>query len=174
MKLVLIGIGALIGLVALMAIVGSFVPRDHRATSTITLRQPPDSIWRAIRDLGAIGTWWPDWKESVRLPDKDGHEAWRQKVGGFDMPIVVLESEAPRRLVTQIDAGAGASFGGTWTYELIPDGGATRVSITEAGWISNPIFRFMSRFLMGYHGSLDAYLKALSKHYSENVTPAHS
>ena len=174
MKWVLIALGGLVGLVALMALVGAFSPRDHRATSSVMLRQPPDSVWKVVRDLGGITAWWPEMKEAVRLPDKDGHEAWRQKVSGFDMPLVVLESEPPRRLVTRIDSPAGAAFGGTWTYELTPDSGGTRISVTEAGWIANPIFRFMSRFLFGYYGSLDGYLKALGKRYGETVTPAHS
>jgi uncharacterized protein YndB with AHSA1/START domain len=175
MKWVLIVVGGLVGLIALMALVGAFLPRDHRATSTITLHQPPDSVWQTVRDMGGIPAWWPEMKESVRLPDKDGHEAWRQKVSGFDMPLVVLESQPPRRLVTKIDspAGGGAAFGGTWTYELTPDGGGTRISVTEAGWISNPIFRFMSRFLFGYYGSLDGYLKHLGKRFGEDVRPEH-
>jgi len=90
------------------------------------------------------------------------------------MPILVLESQEPSRLVTQIDAPPGASFGGTWTYELTAVGGGTRISITESGWIANPIFRFMSRFLFGYYGSLDGYLRALAKHYGEVATPTHS
>ena len=174
MKWVLIALGGLVGLVALMALVGAFIPRDHRATSSVTLRQPSDSVWKVVRDLGGITAWWPEMKEAVRLPDKDGHEAWRQKVGGFDMPLVVLESSPPRRLVTKIDSAAGAAFGGTWTYELTPDGGGTRISVTEAGWIANPIFRFMSRFLFGYYGSLDGYLTALGKRFGEAVRPVHS
>jgi uncharacterized protein YndB with AHSA1/START domain len=174
MKWVLIVVAGLVGLIALMALVGAFLPRDHRATSTISVRQPPDSVWKTVRDLGGITAWWHEAQESVRLPDKDGHEAWRQKVGGFDMPLVVLESQPPRRLVTKIDSPPGAAFGGTWTYELTPEGGGTRLSVTEAGWIANPIFRFMSRFLFGYYGSLDGYLKALGKRYNETATPAHS
>jgi uncharacterized protein YndB with AHSA1/START domain len=174
MKWVLIVVAGLVGLIAVIALVGAFLPRDHRATSTITLHQPPDSVWKVVRDLGGITTWWHEASESVRLPDKDGHEAWRQKVGGFDMPLVVLEAQPPRRLVTKIDSPAGAAFGGTWTYELTPDGDGTRISVTEAGWIANPIFRFMSRFLFGYYGSLDGYLKALAKQDGETVTPAHS
>jgi len=174
MKWLIVGVAVIVALVALMAIVGALLPRDHRATSTITLHQPPDSVWTVVRDLGGIPAWWHEARESVRLPDKDGHEAWRQKVGGFDMPLVVLESQPPRRLVTKIDSPAGAAFGGTWTYELTPDGDGTRISVTEAGWIANPIFRFMSRFLFGYYGSLDGYLKALGKRYGETVTPAHT
>jgi uncharacterized protein YndB with AHSA1/START domain len=174
MKWVLIIIGGVLGLVALIALIGAFVPREHRATSTVTLRQPADSVWKAVRDLGGIPAWWPEIKESVRQPDQDGHEVWRQKMSGFDVPLIVMESAPPRRLVTKIDASAGAAFGGTWTYELTPDSGVTRISVTEAGWIGNPIFRFLSRFVFGYYGSLDGYLKALGKRFGETVQPTHS
>ncbi|HXO84909.1 MAG TPA: SRPBCC family protein [Gemmatimonadales bacterium] len=175
MKWVLIVLGAVLGLVALMTLIGAFVPRDHRATSTITLHQAPDSVWKVIRDFGGIPAWWPAIKESVRQPDKDGHEVWRQKMSGWDVPLIVIESTPGRRLVTQIDTSGGGAFGGTWTYELVPDsGGATKISVTEAGWIGNPIFRFLSRFVFGYYGSLDGYLKALGKHFGETVQPAHS
>jgi len=174
MRWLVIAVAALVGIVVLMALIGALVSRDHRATSTISLRQSPDSVWKVVRDLGAITTWFPAMQQSERLPDRDGHEIWRQKMSGFDVPIIVLESSAPRKLVTQIDPTAGGAFGGTWTYALAPDSAGTRISVTEAGWISNPIFRFMSRFLFGYYGSLDKYLKALGTRFGETVQPTHT
>jgi len=174
MKWVLIVSGGLAALVALMALIGAFVVRDHRATSTISLRQAPDSVWKVVRDIGGAPAWFSAMEKSERLPDRDGHEVWHQKMSGFDVPIIVLESAPPERLVTQIDPAAGGAFGGTWTYELAPDSRGTRISVTEAGWISNPIFRFMSRFLFGYYGSLDKYLKALGTRFGETVHPTHS
>jgi len=174
MKWVLIVMGSLAALFALMALIGLFVSREHRATSTVSLHQPPDSVWKVVRDFGAGPTWWPAIKIAERLPDRDGHEVWRQKMSGFDVPIIVLESTSPRKLVTQIDPKAGGAFGGTWTYALIPEAGGTRISVTEAGWIGNPIFRFMSRFLFGYYGSLDSFLKALGRRFGESVQPTHS
>jgi len=174
MKWVLIVVGGLAALVALMALIGAFVSRDHRATTTISLRQPPDSVWKVVRDIGGAPAWFSAMEKSERLPDRDGHEVWHQKMSGFDVPIIVLESAPPGRLVTQIDPAAGGAFGGTWTYELAPDPTGTRISVTEAGWISNPIFRFMSRFLFGYYGSLDKYLKALGTRFGETVHPTHS
>jgi uncharacterized protein YndB with AHSA1/START domain len=173
MKWVLIVIGGLAGLVALMALIGAFVPRQHRATSTITLRQPVDSVWKVVRDIGNVPSWFPAMQHSERLPDRDGHEVWRQKVGGFDVPIIVLEASPPRRMATQIDptVGGGGAFGGTWTYDLTPDANGTRISVTEAGWIGNPIFRFMSRFVFGYYGSLDGYLKALAQRLARPRNP---
>jgi uncharacterized protein YndB with AHSA1/START domain len=176
MKWLLIAVVVLIALIAIPALIGAFVPREHRATSSTTLHQPPDSVWPVVRDLGGITAWWPAIKESVRQPDQNGHEVWHQKMSGFDVPLIVIESQPPRRMVTHIDARAGASFGGTWTYQLASDsgGGATRITVTEAGWIGNPIFRFMSRFIFGYYGSLDGYLKALGKRFGEEVRPEHS
>jgi len=174
MKWVLIVLGAVLALVALMVLIGAFVPREHRATSTVTLRQAPDSVWKVVRDLGGVPAWWPKIKESVRQPDKNGQEVWRQKMSGWDVPLIVIESTPGRRLVTQIDTSAGGAFGGTWTYELVPDSGGTKISVTEAGWIGNPIFRFLSRFVFGYYGTLDGYLKALGKHFGEDVQPANS
>jgi hypothetical protein len=175
MKWVLIVMGSLAVLFALMALVGLFVSREHRATSSIALRQAPDSIWKVVRDLGTGPTWWPALTAAERLPDRAGHEVWRHKMSGFDVPIIVLESTPPRKLVTEIDPKARKAFGGTWTYELTPEaGGGTRVSVTETGWIGNPVFRFMSRFLFGYYGSLDGYLRALGKRFGESVEPTHS
>ena len=174
MKWVLIVIGGLAGLVGLMALIGAFVSRDHRATSTISLRHSPDSVWKVVRDLGGVTAWFPAMQQSERLPDRDGQEVWHQKMSGFDVPIIVVESSPPRKLVTQIDPTAGGAFGGTWTYEVVPDSTGTRISVTEAGWISNPVFRFMSRFLFGYYGSLDKYLRALGTRFGEEVKPVHS
>ena len=176
MKWVVIILGGLVALVALMALIGAFLPREHRATSTISLHQSPDSVWNVVRDFGSTTTWFTGMTESQRLPDRDGHEVWRQKMSGFDTPIIVLESAPPRKLVTQIDPTASASFGGTWTYELATDsaGRGTRISVTESGWISNPIFRFMSRFMFGYYASLDKYLTALGKRFGQDVRPVHS
>lgn len=173
MKWVLVVMGVLAALFAAMAIIGLFVSRAHRATSSVSLRQPVDSVWKIVRDIGGGPSWWPAIKRVERLPDRDGREVWRQKMSGFDVPIIVLEAVPLRKLVTQIDPKARAAFGGTWTYELAPDGTGTHISVTEAGWIGNPVFRFMSRFLFGYYGSLDGYLKALGKRFGETVQPTH-
>lgn len=174
MKWILIALGGVLGIVALMALIGAFVPREHRATSTVILAQPPDSVWKVVRDLGAVPSWWPEIKESVRQPDKNGQEVWRQKMSGFDVPLIVIEATGPSKLVTQIDTSAGGAFGGTWTYDVVPESGGTRISVTEAGWIGNPIFRFLSRFVFGYYGTLDGYLKALGKRFGEDMRPVHS
>ena len=62
-----------------------------------------------------------------------------------------------------------AEDGSTRSRPTAPD--ASRVTITERGWVSNPIFRFVSRFVMGHTSTLDAYLRALGKHFGSEPTP---
>jgi len=172
MKGVLIAVATLVGLVAVVAIIGMLVPREHVAGVTITVRQPPDSVWKVVRDLGGVPQWWSDMKQSVRDPDGGAAERWQQDVGGFKMALVIETEEPPRRLVTRIDSPPDGPFGGTWTYDITPVDSGTKFTVTERGWIGNPLFRFMSRFIFGYYGTQESYLRALGKRFGEAVAPA--
>lgn len=68
----------------------------------------------------------------------------------------------PRLLVTRI-ADSDLPFGGSWTFELEPEGAATRLTITENGEVYNPFFRFMARFVFGHEGTARAYLEDLRR-----------
>jgi len=47
----------------------------------------------------------------------------------------------------------------------------TRVRITEDGEVYNPIFRFVSKFILGQTATQDAYLKAMGTATGEEVRP---
>lgn len=172
MKWVLIIAGALALIVAAVWVAGSLLPKEHRAASRISLNQPPDSVWAVVRDLGALKGTWSELTEATRLPDRNGQEVWQEKVGGFDMTLIVGEAVPPRRLVTNIDSPPGAPFGGRWVYELEPSAGGTTVTVAEEGWIGPPPFRLMGQ-LMGLHRSVDQYLTALGTRFGETVKPEH-
>ena len=175
-KWVLFVIGGLVGLLALMALIGLLLPRGHVAASSIVLRQAPDSIWNTMRDVAGQAAWWPEILEVRAVPDSTGagREIWEQKMkNGFNMRAIVTASTPPRGLVTMIDAGPGAPFGGSWTYEIAPTPEGMRVTITEDGWVSNPLFRFLSRFVFGHHTTQDSYLTALARKFGETAQPAH-
>jgi len=53
------------------------------------------------------------------------------------------------------------AFGGTSTFEIGPAERGSTLTITERGEAYNPIFRFVSRFVMGHHRTIDAYLSRL-------------
>lgn len=174
MKWVLIAAGVLAGAVALTALIGALLPRSHVAASAIVVPQPPDTVWQLMRDVAGLPGWWPDMRETKRVADSAGREVWQQTMKqGFVMRGIITESVPPARFVSVIDTSAGGSFGGSWTYEIAPVAGGSRVRVTERGWIANPIFRFMSRFIFGYYGSLDSYLTALGKKLGASGPPEH-
>jgi uncharacterized protein YndB with AHSA1/START domain len=171
MKWVLILVAVLVGLPVLMILVGTVLPREHVAAVAIVLRQPPETVWAVVRDLGAVPQWWPGLRSSERVTGPDGRERWRQVSGGGAMTIVVEEGQPPRRLVSQIEPPPGAPFGGAWIYEIVPEGDGSRVTVTEQGWVANPLFRFLSRFVFGHYRTLESYARALGRRFNEEVTP---
>ncbi len=173
MKLILIIVLSLAALIGIIALIGLSLPRTHRAASRITLQKPPTEVWAVVRDLGALQGTWSELKSSRRLPDEAGREVWEQNAGGFPLRLIVEQSNPPTRLVTRIDAAPDAAFGGTWTYELEPTGAGTRLTVTEAGYVSNPIFRVMMK-VMGVHRTADGYLRALGTKLGERVQPVHA
>lgn len=173
MKLILIIVLSLAALIGIIALIGLSLPRTHRAASRITLQKPPTEVWAVVRDLGALQGTWSELKSSRRLPDEAGREVWEQNAGGFPLRLIVEQSNPPTRLVTRIDAAPDAAFGGTWTYELEPAGAGTRLTVTEAGYVSNPIFRVMMK-VMGVHRTADGYLRALGTKLGERVQPVHA
>jgi len=73
-----------------------------------------------------------------------------------------LESSPPRKLVVHI-ADPNLPFGGSWTYEITPAVSGCSLTITEDGEVYNPLFRFVSRFIIGHTATIDAYLKAVQE-----------
>lgn len=172
MRIALWVLAGLVGLVLVAFLAGLFLPKYHAASSAVELTAEPESVWAVVRDLGGLPAWWPEVKSSTRLPDKDGHEAWRQEVSGFAMTFVITTDDPPVQFVSTIDAPADAAFGGTWTYEVGVTEGGSRVRVTERGWIANPLFRVFTVF-SGQHGTLDAYLVALGRRFGRAGTPEH-
>ncbi len=87
---------------------------------------------------------------------------WREYDSrGRGIAYELLESDPPRKLVTRI-ADRNLPYSGTWTFDLQPAAQGTELAITEDGEVSNPLFRFVSRFIMGHTATIDAYLRALA------------
>jgi hypothetical protein len=154
-----------------LTLVGFALPRDHTVASRITLHQPPDSVFSVIRDIGAISSWWPTVKQVNRRNDPQGREIWDETMkDGMVMGLEVAAEDPPGMVKTVIVGDA--PFGGSWTTRIVSVPGGSTVTVTEDGWVSNPIFRLLSR-LMGHHSTMDSYLTALGSHFGEQVSPQH-
>jgi len=166
MKWVMIVGGALVLLAALMALVGSLLPVKHYATREARFNQSPETIYSV---LAGPPEWRTDVKASGTLPDKNGHKQWwEQDRHGKKIAYELVEDSPPTRRVTRI-ADAGLPYGGTWIVAIAPVTGGSEVRIAEAGEIYNVVFRFLARFVFGYTGSIEGYLRDLGKKFGEAV-----
>jgi uncharacterized protein YndB with AHSA1/START domain len=105
--------------------------------------------------------WWLERGKIQRLPDEGGVARFQEQSERSSFMYRFREVQAPKRLVVEIEDPEGY-FGGTWTYELEPQNGKTRVTITENGWAGPGFFRFMI-WLFGPDATLNGCLDALAK-----------
>jgi uncharacterized protein YndB with AHSA1/START domain len=156
-------VGALLGALLVAAtLVGLGLSRSHRLTRTAVLARPPAEVWRRVGDLRAYPAWVPRVEKMERLAGPPGRVLWRETNVFGRVTWEEVERVPGRRLALRI-ADERAPYGGTWTYAVAPaPGGGTRVTVTEDGWVSNPFFRFLARYVIGYGESVDLYLRALT------------
>jgi uncharacterized protein YndB with AHSA1/START domain len=171
MRWIMLVLGVLAVLAAAAVVVGALLPRDHVATTHADIAALPDDVWRAITDVEQF----PSWRAVTRvdlLAPVDGRRRWREVSRFGPITFEVIEEQPPRHFVGRIvDTDQG--FGGSWTWDIAPapDGARSHVSITERGWVGNPFFRFMSRFVFGHHATQEEYLRALGRRFGAEVTP---
>jgi len=138
MKWILIALVVVVAVIAVIAAIGATLPRDHIATRSLALRRPAEEVWPAIM----------------------------QATAASGVPVDVVESYPPRRQVTRVK-DTEKMFGGTWTITITPSPTGSTLTITEDGWVGNPIFRFVSRYVMGHHATMDGMLKDVAKKFGE-------
>ncbi|HEY7395191.1 MAG TPA: SRPBCC family protein [Gemmatimonadaceae bacterium] len=172
MKWAFLVVGVIVGLIALVAIVGSLLPRDHVAAMSARVAATPEAVWAVLVDASSFPTWRRDVKAVDVLPATPTGPSWREHSSNGTITYVVDVVEPPRRMIARI-ADKKLPFGGSWEYR-VESAGATesKVTIIERGSVYNPIFRFVSRFLMGHTATIDAYLRALGRKFGgEAVAP---
>lgn len=157
MKIVGVVAAVIVVVVLVVVIIGWRLPVAHRVSRSVTLRASPESVFALIRTSSEFPKWRSDVSRVEAVPAENGRERFRE-VGKNGSILFEIESiDPPERMVTRI-ADKSLAFGGAWIYEVsaTPDG--TNLRITEDGEVYNPVFRFVSRFIMGQTATLDRYL----------------
>lgn len=171
MKKLLILVAFLAGVVGIVAVIGAVLPRDHVVSMTVTVAAPPVRVWTTVAEVSA----YPSWRSEVKSVEvlATSPLEWRENTSMGPMTLVADEFRPPSRLVARM-TDEDQPFGGEWEYDIAADSSdanKTRVTITERGWVSNPIFRFVSKFVMGHDGTIDTYLRALSRRFGPEAVP---
>ena len=156
----------LAGILLVMTLIGWLLPKTHHVTREAEFHRPPEAIWKAVTDIDAMPTWRQGLQSVKPLPDKNGLPSWMETSASGTIPFETVVSQPPARLIVRI-ADSRLPFGGTWTYEIIPAAAGCRLRIREDGEIYNPLFRFLSRFVFGYSGTMDTYFRSLAKKFGE-------
>lgn len=164
-------IGMLIVIAGLFAVVygvGSSLPEEHVAAVRAEFSASPEELFATVADYRAHPEWRPSVDRVEEIPTEDGRVAWVEMGVTGPLPMELTESEPPTRLVATI-LSDGLPFGGRWIYEIEPTATGATVTITEEGEVYSPIFRFVSRFLMGHHASATLFLSDLGTHFGEDI-----
>jgi uncharacterized protein YndB with AHSA1/START domain len=170
MRIVVILLAVVVGLALIVVVIGYLLPVKHVATVSATIPATPEAVWGALTDQSAYPKWRGDVTAVEMLPLDSGRVAWREVGKNDAITYLVESSEAPRRLVTRL-TDKTLPFGGSWEYLVTGAGAGSQVRITERGEVYNPVFRFVSRFIMGHSATASAYLKALGARFGASVTP---
>lgn len=159
-------VGVLVLLLLVMMAIGARLPLAHTAARHVRLPVDRQRVWDTLTDVAAYSSWRP----RVKRVEVLGTEPTRWREFGKDGKITfaVEAADPPRRLVTRI-TDEKLPFGGSWTYDLEPDGDGCVVTVTEHGEVRNLVFRFMSRYVFGHTATIDGFLTALGSHFGHPV-----
>jgi uncharacterized protein YndB with AHSA1/START domain len=149
---------------AVVAIWGSLLPREHTSTVSRTIAAPADAVSAALTDVRSFPRW-REGVERVEVLDESADRIRFKEFGEHGEFEFALERVDPRRIESRI-VGEDQGFGGTWTFELAPAGDSTRVTITEDGWVDNVIFRFLSKYAFGHDATQNEYLSSLEARFN--------
>ena len=139
---IVVGITLLLVIVVVITLVGRSLPVAHVASRTATFRRSAEDVWAAINDPTLLSS---------------------RGVG--DVKFETIESLPPRKLVRRVVGEK--DFGGTWTCDIASSPGGSTLTITENGEIYNTFFRFVSRYIIGHHRTIDGTMAALHRRFGE-------
>jgi hypothetical protein len=168
MKILLIIVAALVLLILIVVVTGALLPKRHVSSRSAHFNASAEQLFALI---AGSQTWRPDVAKCEEVPDSSGrHLQLETSRRGETITYELLAIDPPHSIQRKI-ATPNLPYSGSWSFVLSPASNGTDVRITEDGEIYNPIFRFVTRFIMGETATLDAYLRAMGKATGQDVTP---
>ena len=167
---IFIAIGAVVALVVIAIIIGSNLPREHVAVVRARYAAAPTAVWALLSDPSAAPSWRKDVKRVEKIHDINGHSAWKEESGFGLITYELVESTEGVSRTTRI-ADETLPYGGQWEFRLSAAGTGTELVITERGFVKPALFRFMSRYLFGYTGTLKGLMTELGAKLGESDEP---
>ncbi len=159
MKILFIVLGVIIFAIVAVVVLGALLPKSHTASRTAIIRATPEQVFVLI---SGPQDWRTDLKEYNFFDEGDRHMQREIDKHGQTITYEIVQSQPPTLRKTTI-ADKNLPFGGSWTWNIQPENDSCAVTITEDGEVYNPVFRFVSRFIIGHTRTIDNYLANLGE-----------
>ena len=159
MKITFIIIGIVAAVIAVVIVIGAMLPKHHIVTRSALIKASPEQVFQLISGP-------PDWRTDLKTYSlaEEGEKYLLRETDKHGQTITYERVEyRPPTLLKTIIIDKNLPFGGAWTWNLQAQNNGCVVTITENGEIYNPVFRFVSRFLIGYTRMIDNYLARLTQ-----------
>ncbi|MGI8733185.1 MAG: SRPBCC family protein [Pyrinomonadaceae bacterium] len=157
----------LVVLILVVFIAGALLPEEHHASRTLATKQSPQVMWDTINDHANEPKWRPDVASVTSLGERDGKPVWQENYkDGNKVALMTTESKPPTRMVRELTDLEGP-FSGSWEIDIAPTPEGSKITITEIGKVSNPLFRFVSKFIIGHTTFMERYLEGLAGKFGE-------
>jgi hypothetical protein len=141
-----------------VVLIGYALPKEHVANRKVVLRASPEDVFTLIAGPS-------DWRGMKYELVSQSPLKWRETdKSGDTITYERVETIPSRRIVNRI-ADPKLPFGGSWIYEVAPEGTGTSLTIIENGEVYNPLYRFVSRFIMGHTASIEKYQRDVVAHF---------
>jgi hypothetical protein len=167
---IVLGVFLVGGLPLLVLVAGNRLPKEYNVARMAYFNRSPGEIWLIISDFAGQTSWRPDLRSVDRLPPRNGRDVWRETDSRGQVTTLITVERLPQRRLARRIADEDLPFGGGWAIEIGQFGEVTSLTVTETGEIENPLFRFMSRYIIGHASAADRYLTALGKKLGVDVT----
>jgi len=166
MKLLLVVAGTFVALIVLVVVIGTLLPKTHTASRSAVYKATPEQLFALI---DGSQTWRSNVSKYEPVSTPGGSKQWRETdKHGQTITYEAVERRPPALLRTRI-VTANLPYSGTWTLNLEPLDGSTALRITEQGEVYNPLFRFVSRLVIGQTHTMETYLRDLGTAIGQQV-----
>jgi len=170
MKIMLIVGGLIVLLIVGVLLIGSLLPKRHIVSRSASFKATPERLFALV---AGNQEWRPDVKSCEMIVTPDGRQFQRETLKHGETILYELDGIRVPHSIQRRIATESLPYGGSWSFTFEPAGatgsGRTRVRIREDGEVYNPVFRFVSRFILGQTSTIDSYLESMASAVDEAI-----
>ena len=157
-----------VGIVALICIVGLLLPNERTATSECYYNASPEKVYNALTNNVDCG-YRSDLDKVVIIEENDGIEVWDEIAKNGSVIRFRTANKQPYSLY-EFDIIRGNGFTGHWKGELkLTSTGGTHFTSTETIRIKNPFVKLLSYLFFDLEKFMHTYQNDLRVKLSEDI-----